>query len=67
MRYFEIVKQTIDTLSAATATSDAEARSEQTKSVRPKGVEIDYPVRPMSNGATPPPGHGRSFPRVVRF
>ena len=55
MRYFEIVKQTIDTLSAATATSDAEDRSEQTKSVRPKGVERDYPSAPL-NGATPPPG-----------
>ena len=47
MRYLEIVKPTTDTISAATDTSDAEALTKQPKSVRPKGVEINYPVRPI--------------------
>ena len=47
MRYFEIAKPTTDTISTATDTSDAEALTKQPKSVRPKGVEIHYPVRPI--------------------
>ena len=47
MRYFEIVKPTTDTISAATDTSDAEARTKQPKSVRPKGAEMNYPIRPI--------------------
>ena len=45
MRYSEIVKPTTDTISAATDTSDAEALTKQPKSVRPNGVEINYPIR----------------------
>ena len=45
MRYFEIAKPTTDTISTATDTSDAEALTKQPKSVRPNGVEINYPIR----------------------
>ena len=65
MRYFEIVKPTTDTISAATDTSDAEALTKRPKSVRPQGVEINYPVRPIEWRNPTTRGCGRSFPRVV--
>ena len=45
MRYFEIAKPTTDTISTATGTSNAEALTKQPKSVRPNGVETNYPIR----------------------
>jgi hypothetical protein len=47
MRYFEIAKPTTATISTATDTSDAEALTKQPKSVRPNGVEINYPIHPI--------------------
>ena len=64
MRYFEIVKPTTDTISAATDTRDAEALIKQPKSFRPNGVEINYPIRPIE-WRSPTRGCGKSFPRVV--
>ena len=55
MRYFEIVKPTTYTISAATDTTDAEALTKQSRSSRPNGVEINYPIRPIG-WRTPPPG-----------
>ena len=55
MRYFEIVKPTTVTISAATDTRDAEALTKQPKSVRPNGAETNHPIRPIE-WRTPPPG-----------
>jgi hypothetical protein len=65
MRYFEIVKPTTDTTSAATDTRDAEALTKQPKSFRPNGVEINYPIRPIEWRSPTTRGCGGSFPRVV--
>ena len=55
MRYFEIVKPTTDTISAATDTRDAEALTKQPKSVRPSGAETSYPI-PLNGGKPLPQG-----------
>jgi hypothetical protein len=55
MRYFEIAKPTTDTISTATDTSNAEALTKRPKSVRPNGVETNYPIR-ATKWRTPPPG-----------
>ena len=44
MRYYEIVKPTTDTISAATDMRDAEAFTKQPKSDRPNGAETSYPI-----------------------
>ena len=61
MRYFEIVKPTTYTISAATDTRDAEALTKQPKSSRPNGVEINYPIRPI--GWRTPPGLREIIPQ----
>ena len=65
MRYFEIAKPTTDTISTATDTNDAEALTKQPKSVRPNGVETNYPIRPIEWRSPTTRGCGKSFPRVV--
>ena len=65
MRYFEIVKPTTDTISTATDTNDAEALTKQPKSVRPSGVEINYPIRPIEWRSPTTRGCEKSFLRVV--
>ena len=59
MRYIEIAKPITDTISTATDTSNAEALTKQPKSVRPNGVETNYPIRD-TKWRSLPPGHGRS-------
>ena len=65
MRYFEIAKPTTDTISTATDTSDTEALTKQPRSVRPNGVETNYPIR-ATKWCSPPPGLREIVPRVVR-
>ena len=65
MRYFEIVKPSTDTNSTATGTSNAEALTKRPKSVRPNGVETNYPIR-ATKWRSLPPGPREIVPRVVR-